>query len=91
MPEPGPTGSSSEPSLSARPRTVAAVASLFPTGRVTDQEAIAELIVFIERVAATARDSLGDLGRTDPVGHDLTLGILAGLDKHRWMQRAQTL
>jgi hypothetical protein len=42
-------------------------------------------------VAAAAWDSLGDLERTDPVAHDLTIGILAGLDKYRWMLRAQAL
>jgi DNA-binding ferritin-like protein len=77
--------------LDARPGTVAAVAGQFPTGWVTDQEAIAELIGITERVAAAARGSLGDLEQTDPVGYDLTLGILEGLDKYRWMLRAQVL
>ena len=60
--------------------TVAAVAGLFPTGRLADQEAIVELIVLIERVTATARDALGDLEQTDPVAHNITLEILEGLD-----------
>jgi starvation-inducible DNA-binding protein len=77
--------------VDARPETVAAVAGQFPTGWVTDQEAIAELIGITERVAAAARGSLGDLQQTDPVGYDLTLGILDGLDKYRWMLRAQIL
>ncbi|MGH9250294.1 MAG: Dps family protein [Acidimicrobiales bacterium] len=77
--------------VDARPGTIAAVAGLFPTGRIADQEAIVELIVLIERVAATARDALGDLEETDPVAHNVTLEILEGLDKYRWMLRAQTL
>jgi starvation-inducible DNA-binding protein len=67
--------------VDARPETVAAVAGQFPTG----------LIGITERVAAAARGSLGDLQQTDPVGYDLTLGILEGLDKYRWMLRAQIL
>ncbi|MGH9230148.1 MAG: ferritin-like domain-containing protein [Acidimicrobiales bacterium] len=77
--------------VDARPGAVAATASLFPTGRLTDQEAITELIALVERVAATARDTLGDLDQTDPVAHNLTLEILEGLDKYRWMLRAQTM
>jgi starvation-inducible DNA-binding protein len=77
--------------VDARPTTVAAAAGLFTSGRLTDREAVAELVALLERVAATAEDSLGDLERTDPVAHNLTLDILEGLGKHRWMLRAQAL
>jgi starvation-inducible DNA-binding protein len=77
--------------VDARPATVAAVAGLFPTGRIADHEAAAELIAAIERVAATARGSLGDLEQSDAVAHNLTLEVLEGLDKYRWMLRAQAL
>jgi starvation-inducible DNA-binding protein len=77
--------------VDARPGTVAGVAGLFATGRLTDHEAITDLIVTIERVASIARDALGDLERTDPFAHNLTLEILEGLDRYRWMLRAQTM
>jgi starvation-inducible DNA-binding protein len=77
--------------VDARPATVAAVAGLFPTGRVADHEAAAELIAVIDRLTATARDSLADLEQTDPVAYNLTVEILEGLDKYRWMLRAETL
>jgi starvation-inducible DNA-binding protein len=76
-------------SVDARPRTVAAVASNFPAGRVQDHEATAELIDIIDGVTATAWRFLADLERADPVAHDLTVEIVEGLEKFRWMLRAQ--
>ena len=77
--------------VDARPGTVAAVAGDFPAGRVSDHEAIAELVALIDGVAATAADALDHLEVTDAVAHDLTVEIIEGLEKYRWMLRAQTL
>jgi starvation-inducible DNA-binding protein len=77
--------------VDARPGTVAAVAGQFPAGRVADHEVIAELIARIDGVAATAWGSLDDLEQADAVAHDLTIEVLEGLEKHRWMLQAQTV
>jgi starvation-inducible DNA-binding protein len=74
--------------VDARPRTVAAVAGVFPAGRVGDREAIEELVAVLERVARIARASLPELELSDPVGHDVTIEVLEGIEKHRWMLRA---
>jgi starvation-inducible DNA-binding protein len=76
--------------VDARPATVAAAASTFPLGRVSDIEAIAELVELIDSVTATARGVLDQLALADAVGHDITVGILEGLEKYRWMLAAQT-
>ena len=75
--------------VDARPRTVAAVGGRFPPGWVSDLEAIAELIDHIDDVAATARAALIDVEQADAVAHDLTVTVLEGLEKYRWMLRAQ--
>jgi starvation-inducible DNA-binding protein len=75
--------------VDARPRTVAAVGGLFPAGWVSDDEVIAELIDRIDDVVATARASLADVEHADAVAHDLTVTVLEGLEKYRWMLRAQ--
>jgi starvation-inducible DNA-binding protein len=75
--------------VDARPRTVAAVGGQFPAGWVSDDEAIAELIGHIDGVAATARASLADVEEVDAVAHDVTVTVLEGLEKYRWMLRAQ--
>ncbi len=76
-------------SVDALPRTVAAVASSFPAGRVQDHEVISELLDVIDGVGTTAWRLLGDLERADAVAHDLTVEIVGGLEKYRWMLRAQ--
>jgi starvation-inducible DNA-binding protein len=73
----------------ARPGTVAAVGGRFPAGRISDQEATVELVERIDDVAATARRSLADLAQADAVSYDLTVSVLEGLEKYRWMLRAQ--
>ena len=75
--------------VDARPGTVAAVASRFPAGRVFDHEAIAELVKHIDDIATTARGALADLEHADAVGYDLAVEVLDGLEKYRWMLRAQ--
>jgi starvation-inducible DNA-binding protein len=76
--------------VDARPATVAAAAGTFPLGRVTDVEAIAELTALIDGVTATARRVLDQLGPADAVAHGVTVDILEGLEKYRWMLTAQT-
>jgi starvation-inducible DNA-binding protein len=75
--------------VDARPATVASAAG-FPLGRVTDVEAIAELTARIDGVTTTARRILDQLGPADAVAHDVTVDILEGLAKYRWMLTAQT-
>jgi starvation-inducible DNA-binding protein len=75
--------------VDARPRTVAAVSGEFPAGWVSDHEAITELIDHIDDVVATARALLADVEHADAVAHDLTVTVLEGLEKYRWMLRAQ--
>jgi starvation-inducible DNA-binding protein len=77
--------------VDARPATVAASAGNFPRGRVTDIEAIAELAALIDGVTATARRVLDQVGPADAVAHDITVEILEGLEKYRWMLTAQTI
>jgi starvation-inducible DNA-binding protein len=76
--------------VDARPATVAAAAGSFPLGHVTDVEAIAELVALIDGVTATARGVLEQLGSADAVAYDVTVDILEGLEKYRWMLTAQT-
>jgi starvation-inducible DNA-binding protein len=75
--------------VDARPGTVAAVGGQFPAGLVSDHEAIAELIDHIDEVIATTQDSIADLERVDVVAHDLSVTVLEGLEKFRWMLSAQ--
>jgi starvation-inducible DNA-binding protein len=75
--------------VDARPATVASVAGRFPTGRVVDHEAITALIGLIDGVTDTAGRSLDKLQQVDPVAHDLTIDILEGFGRYRWMLRAQ--
>jgi starvation-inducible DNA-binding protein len=75
--------------VDARPGTVAAAGDRFPAGRLSDHEAIAELVAQINDVADTARSSLADLAQADAVAHNLTVEVVGGLDKYRWMLGAQ--
>jgi starvation-inducible DNA-binding protein len=75
--------------VDARPTTVAHCALEVRSGRIQDREAIVALIGIVDGVSDTARLALGDLERSDPVGQDLVIEILGGLDKYRWLLRAQ--
>lgn len=75
--------------VDARPGTVASVAGQFPAGHVTDHEAVIELVDLIGGVAAIARVELAELEQADIVAHDITVEILEGLEKYRWMLQAQ--
>jgi starvation-inducible DNA-binding protein len=77
--------------VDARPATVAAAAAgTFPLGRVTDVEAVAELTAVIDEVRATVRRVLEQVGPADAVAHNVTVDVLEGLEKYRWMLTAQT-
>lgn len=78
-------------SVDARPGTISATTGPFPAGRVTDHEVIDLLAELIHDVAIRAQGSLGDLNRDDAVAYDLTVEIVEGLDKYRWMLQAQAL
>jgi starvation-inducible DNA-binding protein len=69
--------------------TVASAAGEFPAGYLTDRDVIGELTLSIDRAAHTARSSIGDLNAADAVAHDITVEVLEGLEKYRWMLTAQ--
>jgi starvation-inducible DNA-binding protein len=75
--------------VDARAGTIASAAREFPAGYLTDREVIGELTMSIDRVAGTTRRSLADLEATDAVAHDVTVEVLEGLEKYRWMLQAQ--
>lgn len=66
------------------------VVATFPLGRVSDVEAISELTMLVEGITATARAVLDQLASADAVGHDVTVEIIEGLEKYRWMLAAQS-
>lgn len=75
--------------VDARPETVAAAAGPFSAGRVRDQDAVVELMERAQAVAITARKALDELEDADPVAHDAVVEVLEGVEKYRWMLRAQ--
>lgn len=75
--------------VDARPRTVAATDGHLPAGRIRDREAIISLIDLIDRVSDTTRGAVTKLEEDDPVGQDLAIQVLHGLERYRWMLRAQ--
>ena len=75
----------------ARPETVAAVAGDFPAGRLGDRDVVVGLGLLIDDASTTARRGLAHLAIADPVAHDLTVAILAGLEKYHWMLRAHLI
>jgi starvation-inducible DNA-binding protein len=77
--------------VDARPTTVAsAVTQPFPTGWLSDHEAIAELARRIDDITSSIRDSAVELERDDAVARHAVDEILEGLEKYRWMLVAQT-
>jgi starvation-inducible DNA-binding protein len=84
--------------VDARPQTVAAMASYFPSGRLMDPpavsgtawpSAIVELGARIDHLAASAHEKLGQLAINDAVAHHVTVAVLEGLERYAWMLRAQ--
>jgi starvation-inducible DNA-binding protein len=60
-----------------------------PDGFLADDKVISLVAERLEGVAARIRDRLDPIGETDLVSQDLLIGILAQLEKHLWMWRAQ--
>ena len=75
--------------VDGRPKTIAAASGQVRAGRLADNEAAIALIGLVDDVASTAWAAVGVLERNDPVGHDLVLEVLHGLEQYRWMLRAQ--
>lgn len=75
--------------VDGRPKTVAATNGHLPAGRVRDRDALLALIDLIDLVSATTRSAMTMLEDSDPVGHDLAIQVLHGLERYRWMLRAQ--
>ena len=76
--------------VDARPQTVATFAGRFPGGRLRDSDAIIALGGAIDAFTYAARAELNHLETADAVTHDIYVDLLEGLDKYRWMLRAQT-
>lgn len=74
--------------VDARPATVGSTTSKLPAGWLTDRELISDLAERLDEVAGLARTSLEVLEAADPVGHDIVIETLEGLEKHAWMLRA---
>lgn len=75
--------------VDGRPQTVAATRGHLAAGRIRDRFALHALIDLIDLVSATTRSAVAELEDTDPVGHDLSIQVLHGLERYRWMLRAQ--
>jgi starvation-inducible DNA-binding protein len=77
--------------VDARPTTVAsAITRAFPTGWLSDHEAIAELARRIDDITTFIRASVVELEQEDAVARHAVDEILEGLEKYRWMLLAQT-
>jgi len=75
--------------VDARPGTVAGVARPFPAGHLADRVAVLQLASAAEQAAGAARHALNELEQSDPVGHDIALAVLEGLERYIWLLRAQ--
>jgi starvation-inducible DNA-binding protein len=75
--------------VDARPRTVGDSAGHMASGRLTDREAIDELIAVIDRVSATTAGALAATRDADPVAQDVLVSVAEGLDRFRWLLSAQ--
>lgn len=60
-----------------------------PDGRVGDAAAIDLVVGALDVVTERVRRRVERLGELDAVSQDLLIGVLAGLEKQRWMFRAQ--
>jgi hypothetical protein len=94
IPGHGPTASPSAPSPSGSTPTPdrdssSPPAGPFPAGRVSDGEAVGELVAAIDGVVGTTRAALTVLDDADPVAHDVVVATLEGLEKSRWMLLAR--
>lgn len=58
-------------------------------GRIADTDVIAHVVAVLTTVIDRARERIGNLDDLDLVTQDLLIGIVAGLEKQRWMFNAQ--
>jgi starvation-inducible DNA-binding protein len=75
--------------VDARPNTIAATSGQLPAGRFRAPDAIVALVHLVDLVSATTRRAIVVLEASDPVGHALAIEVLQGLERRRWMLRAQ--
>ena len=76
--------------VDARPQSVAASAGSFPGGRLRDDEVTVALGALIDELTDEVRGELSHLEQADTVTHGIYVDLLEGLEKYRWMLRAQT-
>lgn len=71
--------------------TVAAGSPLgeFPAGPVPADKVIGLIVERLDTVISASRGRIDGLDETDLVSQDLVIGIVEGLEKHRWMFSAQ--
>lgn len=78
--------------VDGRPAAVAdSKVSEFPAGFLSDDKVVAAVAEQIAAVIKMSREQLNALDELDLVTQDLLIGIIAGLEKHLWMLRAQTV
>jgi starvation-inducible DNA-binding protein len=58
-------------------------------GRVRDTDVIAHVVAVLTTVIDRTRERITNLNDVDLVTQDLLIGIVAGLEKARWMFSAQ--
>jgi starvation-inducible DNA-binding protein len=61
----------------------------FPEGPVRDQDAITLIVERLMLVGDRLRERIDTLEKLDLVSQDLLIGVLAAIDKHRWMFAAR--
>lgn len=76
--------------VDARPTTVAKESSLpeAPDGWIDAADAVRRFVASLDAVVATGRRAIADL-EDEPVTQDLVIGIVAELEKQRWLLDAQ--
>ncbi|MBL1078292.1 DNA starvation/stationary phase protection protein [Nocardia sp. 2] len=72
-----------------RAATVASAAAAFPSGYLPDQQVVELISARLDAVVDRLRGHMVAAGTADPVTEDLFIGIIAELEKARWMFRAQ--
>ncbi|MBN9109299.1 MAG: DNA starvation/stationary phase protection protein [Pseudonocardia sp.] len=60
-----------------------------PDGRLDTAAVVAHTVRVLDTVIERTRTRIDQLGTLDPVSQDLLIGIVAGLEKQRWMFDAQ--
>jgi starvation-inducible DNA-binding protein len=60
-----------------------------PEGRLADSTVLDLVVTALTTVTGRLRPRVERLGELDPVTQDVLIGVLAGLEKQRWMFSAQ--